>query len=238
MENDAIATGATFTSELSSRVFMHFRARRGYYRTMQDHVTNPDSPGRTDSAASDINSEPRMRASVADYKGSTLLEADPSTNYERAASDFVKQMMSTGRTVFVVTSKRSPIYILLRENPNIHFYVFSDVTYPRESGTSLEVLVPNNDRSALLNVLDGAVSKPAATQKAIVFDNISSMILDAGFQETYKFLREMNEIVTHGDVTSISIILSKAHDDKTMNLIRTLFSGHLTYDAAGLHVTK
>jgi hypothetical protein len=172
MENDAIATGATFTSELSSRVFMHFRARRGYYRTMQDHVTNPDSPG------------------------------------------------------------------LLRENPNIHFYVFSDVTYPRESGTSLEVLVPNNDRSALLNVLDGAVSKPAATQKAIVFDNISSMILDAGFQETYKFLREMNEIVTHGDVTSISIILSKAHEDKTMNLIRTLFSGHLTYDAAGLHVTK
>ena len=36
------------------------------------------------------------------FRGSTLLEADPSANYERAILDFAKEMISGGRAVFVL----------------------------------------------------------------------------------------------------------------------------------------
>jgi hypothetical protein len=48
----------------------------------------------------------------------------------------------------------------------------------------------------------------------------------------------VNEILSRGDVISIFLVLSKAHDEKTMNLVKHLYSGHLTYDSAGLHTTK
>jgi hypothetical protein len=62
--------------------------------------------------------------------------------------------------------------------------------------------------------------------------------LDVGFQECYKFLRQVNEILSRGDVISIFLVLSKAHDAKTMNLIKNLYPGHLTYDVTGLHSIK
>jgi hypothetical protein len=175
---------------------------------------------------------------VSVFRGSTLLEADPSANYERAIQDFAQEMISGGRSVFVLTSRGSPVHLLLRGVAGIRFFIYSDVSYPKGSGAPSEVLVPRNDHSALLNVMDEAVSKPPGTAKAMVFDNISSMILDSGFQDTYKFLRQVNEIVSHGDVILLSIVLSKAHDEKMMNLIRNLFSAHLSFDATGLHVMK
>jgi len=167
-----------------------------------------------------------------------LLEADPSANYERAVRDFAQEMVSAGRVVFVFTSKGSPVYLLLREIPGIRFFLLADVSYPKASGLPLEVMVPRNDHSVLLNVIDEAVSKTPEPLKAIILDNVSSMILDGGFQETYKFLREVNEIVSHADVISLFISLSKAHDDKTMNLVKNLYSGHLVFDASGLQVKK
>lgn len=140
--------------------------------------------------------------------------------------------------MFVLTSRGSPVHLLLREVKGIHFFIFSDVAYPKKSASAPETLVPRNDNSVILNVVDEAVTESPGTPKAIVFDNISSMILDSGFQDTYKFLRQVNEIVSRGDVVSLSIILSKAHDDKMMNLVRNLFTGHQSYDVNGLHVTK
>ena len=167
-----------------------------------------------------------------------LLEADPAANYERAIRDFAQEMISSGRVVFVFTSKGSPVHMLLRQLTGIHFFVLSDVSYPKASGAPLEVSVPRNDHSVLLNVMDEAVTKTPEPRKAIVLDNISSMILDAGFQETYKFLRQVNEIVSHGDVNSLFLVLSKAHDEKTMNLIKNLYSGQLVFDSSGLRVKK
>jgi hypothetical protein len=48
----------------------------------------------------------------------------------------------------------------------------------------------------------------------------------------------MNEILSHGDVTSIFLVLSGAHDEKMMNLVKNLYSGQLAFDASGLHTKK
>ena len=175
---------------------------------------------------------------MSNYKGAMLLEADPSVNYERAVREFALEMVSSGRLVFAFTSKGSPVYLLLKDIPGLKFFIFSESSYPKQAGNSLEVMVPRNDYAVLMNVMDEVVTNAADRPKAIVFDNISSLILDAGFQECYKFLRQVNEILSHGDVVSEFLVLSKAHDEKTMNLIKNLYSGQLTYDATGLHVTK
>ncbi len=175
---------------------------------------------------------------MSNFKGTMLLEADPSVNYERAVRDFAVEMASSGRTVFAFTSRGSPVYLLLKDVPGLRFFILSESSYPKASGGSLEVMVPRSDHSVLLNVMDEAITHNPKQAKAVIFDNISSLILDSGFQDCYKFLRQMNEILSRGDVISVSLVLSKAHDEKTMNLVKNLYSGHLTYDSGGLHVIK
>jgi hypothetical protein len=185
-----------------------------------------------------INGEWGDACPVSNYNGTQLLEADPSVNYERAVKEFALEMISNGRTVFAFTSKGSPVYLLLREIPDLRLFVLSESSYPKPASGSLEVMVPRGDFGVLLNVIDETVSRNPGQAKALIFDNVSSLILDAGFQESYKFLREVNEILSHGNIVSIFLVLSKAHDEKLMNLVKRLYSGHLTYDASGLHFTK
>jgi len=185
-----------------------------------------------------INGGPRGGDNLWTNKGASLLEADPSVNYERAVKDFAAEMSSAGRLVFAFTSRGSPVYMLLHEVPGVRFFVLSDSSYPKPSGASLEVMVPRNDHSVLLNVMDEAVSRSPEKPKAIVFDNISSLILDSGFQDTYKFLRQANEILSRGNVVSVFLVLAKAHDEKVMNVIKNLYSAQLAYDSMGLRVTK
>jgi hypothetical protein len=175
---------------------------------------------------------------VPNFKGTMLLEADPTVNYERAVKEFAVEMASSGRLVFAFTSKASPVYLLLKDVPGLKFFILSESSYPKPGGGSSEVMVPRSDYPVLLNVMDEAVTRNPEQPKAVIFDNVSSLILDAGFQESYKFLRQMNEILSRGDVVSVFLVLSKAHDEKVMSIIKNLYSGHLLYDSTGLHVTK
>lgn len=175
---------------------------------------------------------------MAVFKGSMLLEANPSSNYEKGVREFAQEMVSSGKPVFAFTSKGSPVHIQLREIPGIRYFILSESSYPKPTGNPHEVMVPRNDQAVLLNVMDDAISKDPRQPKAIIFDSISSLILDQGLQESYKFLRQVNEILSRGDVTAIFLILSKAHDDKILNMIKNLYSGHLVYDSSGLRATK
>ena len=175
---------------------------------------------------------------MAVFRGSMLLEADPSTNYEKGVREFAQEMSAGGRIVFAFTSRGSPVYLLLKEVPGVRFFILSESSYPKASPNAPEVMVPRNDLPVLLNVMDDAIARNKGQPVAIIFDNISSLILDEGFQECYKFLRQVNEILSHGDVMSIFIVLSKAHDDRTMNIFKNLYSGHLAFDSEGLRVVK
>jgi hypothetical protein len=176
---------------------------------------------------------------VTNYKGSMLLEADPSVTYERTVSDFAQEMMGAGRAVAVFTSMGSPIHLLLKDSiQGVRFFLFSESSYPKSNGNASEIMVPGDDFAVILNVLDEVVTRNPTPARAIVFDSVSSLILDAGFQESYKFLRHVNEILSRADVISMFLVLSKAHDEKMMKFVQNLYPGHLLYDATGLHVTR
>src|SRR5271163_972133 len=115
---------------------------------------------------------------VPNYKGTMLLEADPAVNYERAVKEFALGMATYGRAVFAFTSKGSPVYLLLKDVPGVKFFVLSESSYPKPTPGSTEVMVPRSDYSALLNVMDDAVTREPGRPKAVVFDNISSLILE------------------------------------------------------------
>jgi hypothetical protein len=169
-----------------------------------------------------------------------LLEADPSLTYERTVRDFAQEMTGAGRAVAIFTSMGSPIHLLLKDNniQGVRFFLFSESSYPKSNGNASEIMVPGDDFAVILNVLDEVVTRNPTPARAIVFDSISSLILDAGFQDGYKFLRQVNEILSHTDVISIFLVLSKAHDDKMMKFVQNLYPGHLLYDATGLHLTR
>lgn len=167
-----------------------------------------------------------------------LLEADPALNYERAVKEFALEMIAGGRAVFAFTSRGSPVHLLLKDVPGLQFFILSENPYTKPGGESLEVMVPRGDHAILLNIIAETTEKSPEKPKALVFDNISSLILDSGFQACYKFLRQVNEILSREDVISIFLVLSKAHDDKMMNLVRHLYSGQLAYNSSGFHVTK
>jgi len=168
-----------------------------------------------------------------------FLMVDPSSNYESAPRDFATELISSRMGFFAFTSKGSPVYAALQTVPEAKFYIMtSRVSYPRASEKPSEVLVPMNDLAVLLDVMDKTITSNPDTRIGVVFDTVSDLIVSAGFESTFKFLKQANEILTNGKATSMFLLTSGAHEDRVERLIRNLFSVQLAYDSRGLTVAK
>ena len=65
------------------------------------------------------------------------------------------------------------------------------------------------------------------------------MILSLGFEKLYAFLRAQKEIIDREPMaTALFIVKRNAQDEKALSMIRALFTHHLSYDGAGLNVTR
>ncbi len=170
-----------------------------------------------------------------------LLETDPSVPYEQVASDFARQSLSNGHTVYVFTAKGSPIYGALRSINGVRFYILSaKVTYPKpEENEPSQILIPSNDFAVILDLIDKTIAAAEAPAKvAIIFDSISDMILSAGFEATYKFVKQVNEATGDGKAAAVYLMTLGAHDEKVVSFIRSLFPTQLVDDSVGLRVTR
>jgi len=168
-----------------------------------------------------------------------LLVVDPAANYEAAVRDFAAEKVSRGGLVYVFTSKGSPIYNSLSALAGARFFILtSQVSYPKTSDKENELLVPQNDPAVLLDLLDKTIASTADTPVSFVIDSISDFILYLGFESSYKFVKQANEILDRPKVSSLYLITTGAHEERVMSLTKSLFRMHLTYDAAGLKVTR
>jgi hypothetical protein len=175
-------------------------------------------------------------------KGRTfLLETDPSVAYEQAVTDFGRQSLSNNHTVYVFTAKGSPIYNALQKVGGVRFYILSaKVTYPKpEENEPSQILIPSNDQAVFLDLIDKTISAASApAQVALVFDSISDMILSAGFEDTYKFVKQVNETIGNGRTAALFLMTLGAHDEKVVSFVRSLFPTQLIDDASGLRMTR
>ncbi len=169
---------------------------------------------------------------------SVLMEVDPASSYERAVQAFADEMASLGRTVVSFTSGGSPVNMALSGTPGVAQFLFSDVPYPRASPVRGEVMVPRADLPVLLGVVEEVVETGPTQRKAVVFDNVSSLAVETGFSEAYKFIRRAIEISSGSDVVSLYVMVSGAHGLNEAALIRNLFAGQYAYDSAGLRQTN
>lgn len=170
-----------------------------------------------------------------------LLETDPSVAYEQVVTDFARQSISNNSTVYVFTGKGSPIFNALQKTVGVRFYILSTkVSYPKpEENEPSQILIPSNDQAVILDLIDKTITAATApAQVAIVFDSISDMVLSAGFEGTYKFVKQVNETTGNGRTATLFLMTLGAHDEKVVSFVRSLFPTQLIEDASSLRVTR
>ena len=193
-------------------------------------------------AAAEFPFTQRLGVPAAFIQGRTLLlETDPSVPYEQVVMDFARQSLSNNNTIYVFTAKGSPIYNALHMTGGVRFYILSSkVSYPKpEENEPSQILVPSMDQAVILDLIDKTISAAAApAQVAIVFDSISDMVLSAGFEGTYKFVKQVNEATGNGRTSALFLMTLGAHDEKVVSFVRSLFPTQLIEDAEGLRMTR
>jgi hypothetical protein len=168
-----------------------------------------------------------------------LFELDPSYNYEQVVNDFAIELLSNKTAVFAFTSKRSPVYNSLSKIKGVRFYTLSSsVSYPRAADVPDEILVPLNDQAILLDIIQKTIVTDPDAKIGLIYDNVSDLILSSSVESAYKFLKQANEIIDLKRVASIFLFTASAHDERTSNLVRTLFTSHILMTPAGPRMVR
>jgi hypothetical protein len=91
----------------------------------------------------------------------------------------------------------------------------------------------------VLDLLDKTIAAATApAQVAIIFDSISDMVLSTGFEDTYKFVKQVNESTGNGRTATLFLMTLGAHDEKVVSFVRSLFPTQIVDDAAGVKMTR
>jgi hypothetical protein len=168
-----------------------------------------------------------------------LLEFDPASNYEEAIQDFVLEASANAESVIIFTNRGGTLHTLLNRQENVKFLLLTSFTsVSKNDRHSEEVLVPANNISLLLDALSKAVKNHPDGNLNFVFDNLTNLILQAGFDKSYNFVRYALEILSSINATSIFLFTPSAHDQKIASSLRSLFSNQITFEKEGLEIIK
>lgn len=168
-----------------------------------------------------------------------LLEFDPASNYEEVIQDFVLEASANAESVVVFTSKGGTLHTLLGRQNNTKLLLLTNLVSGQKNNKHLEeALVPANNTSLLLDALNRAVKIHPDGSFNFVFDNLTSLILQVGFEKAFSFVRYALEILSSTSATSIFLFNPSAHDQKIASSLRSLFSNQITFEKGGLEIIK
>lgn len=168
-----------------------------------------------------------------------LLEFDPTSNYEEVICDFVLEASANTETVIVFTSKGSTLHSILGKQENVKFLLLTNLgSIQKTDEHHEEILIPANNTSLLLDALNKTVQNHPDGNFNLVFDNLTSLILQVGFEKTYNFVRYAQEILDSVNSTAIFLFNPSAHDQKVASSLKSLFSNQIAFEKGGLEVIK
>ncbi len=167
-----------------------------------------------------------------------LLEVESSTSYERAVSDFVTELTNLDYSVFVFTTRGSPIYNSLKSGRSRFYLLSTTVSYTTVSAVPSEVLVPQSDPAVLLDAIQKTTETDTITPIGIVFDSVSDFIVSLGMETSYKFLKKTLEAIDSDRITALFLMTLSAHEERETNLVKSLFSNQLRFGAKGFEVNR
>jgi len=141
-----------------------------------------------------------------------LLEFDPSTPYERVVRDFVLECASDGEKVIVLSKIGNPVYNAVEGEQGAEILPL----------TSMVSQIAENDTEPL----------------ALVYDNMTDLVVSAGAQSAYGQLQNMLGFLSPERITALFLLNPAAHDQKEAYSLRGLFSNQLAYGKQGTTVAK
>jgi len=162
-----------------------------------------------------------------------LLEIDPTSNYQEALFDFTSEAKNNGEELFIFTSANSPLRSASERTKNAKFFLLaSEASSPKQMNDT-ETILPVSDLSLLLNEFSRIQKTSTKKPKAILFDNLSDIMLLCGFEKTYKFIRWLLETLSSSRTTTLFVFNPTAHDQRKSSSIRGLFQIRLAYAKSG-----
>jgi len=167
-----------------------------------------------------------------------LLEYDPVSNYESVANCLARESMANVEPVIVFTSKTSPLYMHLAEQPAIRFFLTSISASTPQVISKNEMLLPAKSPSLVLDALSKVLETYADAKVCIVFDILSELLTTMEPKKAFIFLRQVLDMLASERVTVIFLLNTNAHEPEVVSQIRGLFSNLLTYDKDGTKVVK
>lgn len=167
-----------------------------------------------------------------------LLEFNPAANYEEAIRDFVLEASANAETVIIFTGKGSVVHTILSRQENVKFLLLTQLASTPKTDKYNEILIPANNTSLLLDALNKAVKSHPDGNFNLVFDNLTSLILQVGFEKTYNFVRYALEMLSSINAAAIFLFNPSAHDKKIASSLRSLFSNQVTFEKGGLEIIK
>lgn len=143
-----------------------------------------------------------------------LLEIDPDTQYERSIRDFTVEAHSNRKAIITITPKSGVIHKLLKDEEGIEFYQTTEMI--------ISPILEDQNRKDI----------------ALIYDNISELIVSIGFKQAHNFTRKTLELLAEYNSTSLFLFNPAAHSKNESNSIRNLFSNRIIFDKDGLRVIK
>ncbi|WP_455276962.1 response regulator transcription factor [[Eubacterium] cellulosolvens] len=143
-----------------------------------------------------------------------LFEFDPTANYERFTRDFVLECRAHEDTLLIISPKSSNVHTTLEGEESLEFIPFDN------------------------KILSPIFSKYKEKSLAIVYDNLTELIISMGFQPAYNFIRKILELLADYKSTSLFLFNPDAHPPNEANSIRNLFGNRVSFGKDGLVEVK
>jgi len=167
-----------------------------------------------------------------------LLEFDPTSNYEKVVDRLVKESMANVEPFFVFTSRTSPLYAHLAEQPSIKFFLTSISTSTPQSTSKNTMLLPAKSTSLILEAINKVLETYPNANICFVFDILSELLTTIGRERTFTFLRHALDLLSSKKVTSLFLLNTSAHETEVVSRLRSLFNNQLVYDKNRLEIVK
>jgi hypothetical protein len=168
-----------------------------------------------------------------------LFEFDPTFDYEKPVVDFVTEALANVEPVALFTHKGSVIYSALSNRKAIKILLSTQrISAPQVNASTNEILLPANNIPLLLDALEKMLKRSPHDGLNIVFESLSSLILLAGFEKTYKFVRYALDMLVSENSTALFLFSPDIHDRRVTSSLRSLFSNHVSYRKGSLQIVK
>jgi hypothetical protein len=167
-----------------------------------------------------------------------LLEFDPASNYEEAIRNFATEALANAEPTAIFTRMNSATHSSLREQKAVKLFCLTQQVSVPKGILENEMLLPANDTSLILDILNKTLKTFPEAKINVVFDSISDLVMSIGFERTYRFIRYAIEMLASPRTTVMFLLNQTAHDPQIVQGFRNLFSNQISYGKEGMQPIK